>query len=58
MKNYLDAIRLGTRRRAAARQLASFDDHLLRDIGLTRADVTLMMAGHRTAHTPAQTSHD
>lgn len=58
MKNVLDAIRLGAKRRAAARQLASFDDHLLRDIGLTRADVTLMMAGHRTAHTPARPNHE
>lgn len=58
MKNVIEAIRLGVRRRATTRQLAGFDDHLLRDLGLTRADVTLMMAGHRTAHTPARPNHE
>jgi uncharacterized protein YjiS (DUF1127 family) len=31
--------------------LLELDDRLLRDIGLTRSDLHLMMAGTRTAHT-------
>lgn len=58
MKNYLEIMMTNAKRRSAMRRLASFDDHLLRDIGLTRADVTLMMSGHRTAHTPARLDHE
>lgn len=58
MKNYLDIMMANAKRRAAMRKLASFDDHLLRDIGLSRADITLMMGGRRTAHTPARGRHE
>ena len=35
----IDPMRRRARRRADARELARLDDHLLRDIGLTRAQV-------------------
>ncbi|MEQ1770969.1 MAG: DUF1127 domain-containing protein [Devosia sp.] len=49
-------------RRAANRkayaQLLQLDDHLLRDMGITRSDVLQMMAGHRTAHTVGIRTHE
>jgi uncharacterized protein YjiS (DUF1127 family) len=45
--------------RAAKRRTYSsmlqLDDHLLRDIGLTRSDLHEMMAGTRTAHSSKST---
>ena len=40
----IDALRRRARRRTGARQLAQLDDHLLRDIGLSRSQV------HAAAH--------
>lgn len=49
-------------RRSAARrsyaQLMQLDDHLLRDIGLTRSDLQAMMAGSRTAHARRTLGHE
>lgn len=38
--------------------LLRMDDHLLRDIGLSRTDLHLMMNGSRTAHTKGQRTHE
>jgi uncharacterized protein YjiS (DUF1127 family) len=38
--------------------LLDFDDRLLRDIGLTRSDIQLMMSGTRTAHTKGNRTHE
>lgn len=40
------------KRRAAAAQLLAMDDRMLRDIGLTRAEVPLMVSGLATGETP------
>jgi uncharacterized protein YjiS (DUF1127 family) len=49
-------------RRAAKRRaftnLTQLDDHLLRDIGLQRSDLHLMMAGSRSPHAKARRSHE
>ena len=37
--------------------LLTLDERLLRDIGLNRSDLHLMMAGQRTSHTRGR-SHD
>jgi len=37
---------------------ASFDDRLLRDIGLSRSDLHQMMQGTRTAHTRGHRTHE
>lgn len=44
-------------RRRAYADMMLLDDHLLRDIGVSRSDLALMMAGQRTAH-PARRSHE
>ena len=38
--------------------LLQMDDRLLRDIGLTRSDLHLMMSGNRTAHTKGHRTHE
>lgn len=38
--------------------LLHMDDRMLRDIGLNRSDLHLMMAGQRTSHTHRGRSHD
>jgi uncharacterized protein YjiS (DUF1127 family) len=38
--------------------LLHLDDHTLRDIGLSRADVQRMMTGARTAHTRGYRTHE
>ena len=38
--------------------LLQLDDHMLRDIGLSRADVHRMMTGARTAHTRSHRTHE
>ncbi len=35
-------------------EMLKLDDHLLYDIGMTRADVVALMAGKRTAHNKAR----
>lgn len=37
-------------RRRSYRDLLQLDDHLLRDIGISRSDLSSMMNGSRTAH--------
>ena len=37
--------------------LLELDDRLLRDIGLSRADIHQMMAGTRTTHTTSRRAH-
>ena len=44
-------------KRRAYSNLMQLDDHLLRDIGLTRSDIHRMM-GSRTAHTRGHRSHE
>jgi len=38
--------------------LMQMDDRLLRDIGLSRSDLHLMMSGNRTAHTKGHRTHE
>ena len=38
--------------------LMQMDDRLLRDIGLSRSDLHLMMSGNRTAHTKGHRAHE
>ena len=38
--------------------LLHMDDRMLRDIGLNRSDLHLMMSGQRTSHTKHGRSHD
>jgi uncharacterized protein YjiS (DUF1127 family) len=49
MNIFASLIRRTTRRRTY-NDLMQLDDHLLRDIGLSRSDVRSMMNGSRTAH--------
>lgn len=44
-------------KRRAYGDLLQLDDHLLRDIGLTRSDVHRMM-GNRTTHTRGHRTHE
>jgi uncharacterized protein YjiS (DUF1127 family) len=44
MKLFATLFRLSERRRAYT-QLSQLDDHLLRDMGLTRAELKAMMSG-------------
>jgi uncharacterized protein YjiS (DUF1127 family) len=41
-------------KRRAYTDLMALDDRMLRDIGLNRSDLHLMMAGNRTAHGPSR----
>ena len=45
-------------KRRAYTDLMNLDDRMLRDIGLSRSDLHLMMAGNRTAHTKSPRSHE
>lgn len=47
MTNYLTSLFRRSERNRALGDLLKLDDHLLRDIGLTRTDVALMRAGRR-----------
>lgn len=38
--------------------LMALDDRMLRDIGLSRSDLHLMMAGNRTAHSSSRRGHE
>ena len=38
--------------------LLQMDDRMLRDIGVSRSDLYLMMAGHRTSHTRGHRAHE
>ena len=45
-------------RRKALTDLTRLDDHLLRDIGITRSDLHQMMHGPRTAHPKGHRTHE
>ena len=45
-------------KRRAYTDLLSLDDRMLRDIGISRSDIHLMMAGSRTAHTKSARGHE
>jgi uncharacterized protein YjiS (DUF1127 family) len=45
-------------KRRAYTDLMALDDRMLRDIGLNRSDLHLMMAGNRTAHTKSPRGHE
>jgi uncharacterized protein YjiS (DUF1127 family) len=45
-------------KRRAYTNLMALDDRMLRDIGLSRSDLHLMMAGNRTAHNPSRRGHE
>ncbi len=49
--------RRSEKRRASA-DLTQLNDRMLRDIGLSRSDLHLMMSGQRTSHTKGGRSHD
>ncbi|MBK8083772.1 MAG: DUF1127 domain-containing protein [Devosia sp.] len=48
MPNYLTTWLRRSERHRTLNNLLKLDDHLLRDIGLTRSDVTMMRAGRRS----------
>lgn len=48
--SYLSKLFRRSAERKAFSELMKLDDHLLRDIGVTRSDLRAMMAGSRTAH--------
>ncbi|MEO6394354.1 MAG: DUF1127 domain-containing protein [Devosia sp.] len=50
-------IRRSAHRKAYA-ELLHMDDHMLRDIGVTRSEVRELMAGARTAHKRADNGND
>ena len=54
MKLFPSLFRRSAKQRTFA-DLLRMDDHLLRDIGLTRSDLHLMATGSRTAHTKGAT---
>ncbi len=45
-------------KRRAYSDLMSLDDRMLRDIGINRSDLHLMMAGSRTAHARSRRDHE
>ncbi len=47
--SYLSALFRRAERNKALSDLLKLDDHLLRDIGLTRTDITLMRQGRHLA---------
>ena len=57
MNIFASLIRRSERRRAY-QSLIQLDDHLLRDIGLQRSDLHLMMAGTRTPHAKGTRTHE
>ena len=57
MNLFSSLFRRSEKRRTYA-NLMHLDDHMLRDIGLSRADVQLMMTGGRTAHTRGHRAHE
>jgi uncharacterized protein YjiS (DUF1127 family) len=49
MIKFIDTLRARQRNRDTYRRLAGFDDHMLKDIGLTRHDLQLLRTGRDTA---------
>lgn len=58
MTSYLSSLLRRSARRKTLAELLNLDDHLLRDIGVTRADLHLMMSGSRTAHPARVRTHE
>ncbi len=56
--NIFAMLRRSAERRRTHDSLMQLDDHLLRDIGLERADLHLMMRGPRTSHAKGNRSHE
>ena len=56
--NYLSTLFRRSAERRAYSDLMKLDDHLLRDIGLTRSDLQSMMAGSRRAHARRAGGHE
>ena len=48
--NIITSLLRRAEKRRAYSSLLRLDDHLLRDIGVSRSDLHLMMNGSRTAH--------
>lgn len=57
MKLFTSLFRRAERRRSYT-DLLQLDDHLLRDIGVTRSDLHLMMNGARTGHGRGNRGHE
>lgn len=57
MSIFTSLFRRSQKRRSYA-DLLEMDDRLLRDIGLNRSDIHLMMNGTRTAHTKGHRAHE
>lgn len=57
MTMFSSLFRRSEKRRAYA-DLMNLDDRMLRDIGLNRSDLHLMMAGSRTAHPRSPRGHE
>ena len=45
-------------KRRAYTHLQQLDDHLLRDIGIERSDLHMMMNGSRTPHSKGNRTHE
>ena len=57
MNMFTSLFRRSDKKRTYA-DLMQMDDRLLRDIGLSRSDLHLMMSGNRTAHTKGHRAHE
>jgi uncharacterized protein YjiS (DUF1127 family) len=57
MNMFTSLFRRSEKKRTYA-DLMQMDDRLLRDIGLSRSDLHLMMSGNRTAHTKGHRAHE
>ena len=57
MNMFTSLFRRSEKKRTYA-DLMQMDDRLLRDIGLSRSDLHLMMSGNRTAHTKGYRAHE
>ena len=56
--NILTSLFRRSEKRRAYADLMQLDDHLLRDIGVSRSDLHQMMNGTRTAHTKGNRAHE
>ena len=56
--NILSSLVRRSERRRAYADMLQLDDHLLRDIGISRSDLHQMMNGTRTAHAKGHRAHE
>ena len=56
--NILSSLFRRSEKRRAYADMLQLDDHLLRDIGVSRSDLHQMMNGTRTAHTKGNRAHE